>query len=246
MRRNTSIESFKVIGTRTAFILILTPVFLTLHAYFARPNFFRGMILPWLFRAHPSIAASDHAGALAYYYWFTATSISLLALPLLSAYLIPGERYLGFRPQKVRFGLIAVLALYLLMLPLLLLASRSPSFQTGYPLCKSAAAHLNVLIAYELLYGLYMFSWEFFFRGYMLFGLERDLGSGYAVLIQTTPFVLMHIGKPFPEAFGSVFAGMILGILAIETRTFIFGALLHWMVAASLDLMVISMGGSQG
>ncbi|HID57165.1 TPA: CPBP family intramembrane metalloprotease [Candidatus Poribacteria bacterium] len=243
MRKSTSIESFRAIGTGTGFILILTPVFLTIHAYFARPNFFGRRVLPWLFRSYPSIASSNHAGALAYYYWFAATSISLLTLPLLSAYLIPGEKYLGFKPQRVKLGLIAVLALYLLMLPFLFLASRSLLFQARYPLCKSAAAHPDVLIVYELLYGLYMFSWEFFFRGYMLFGLERDLGGGYAVLIQTIPFVLMHVGKPLPEALGSVFAGVILGVLALETRTFIFGALLHWMIAASLDLMVIGKGG---
>lgn len=236
-------RAFKGVGIEAASVLLLTPIFLTVHAYFARPGFFRRTLLPALFDAYPPIASSVHAGALAYYYWFVATSISLLAIPLASAYLAPGlkVREMGFRARKVKFGLGAVLIFYLAILPLLFIVSRTPAFQGKYPLCKSAAKSTEVLLTYELLYGLYMFSWEFFFRGYMLFGLERALGGGYAILIQTIPFTLMHIGKPFLETLGAVFAGVILGILAIETRTFFFGALLHWMVALSLDLMVIKL-----
>ena len=43
---------------------------------------------------------------------------------------------------------------------------------------------------------LYMFAWEFIFRGYMLFGLEKSIGKS-AIFVQAIPFVLLHLEKPF-------------------------------------------------
>ncbi len=84
-----------------------------------------------------------------------------------------------------------------------------------------------------------MFSWEFFFRGFMLFGLKQRFGN-YSILIQTIPFAVMHYSKPFPEAIGSIVAGLFLGVLAFETRSFIYGAAIHWLVAMTMDLVAIS------
>ena len=83
-----------------------------------------------------------------------------------------------------------------------------------------------------------MLSWEFFFRGYMLFGLEERFGK-YSVLIQMIPFTILHHGKPFAESLGAILAGILLGVIALETRSFIYGALLHWLVAVSMDVSVI-------
>jgi membrane protease YdiL (CAAX protease family) len=49
----------------------------------------------------------------------------------------------------------------------------------------------------------------------------------------------MHAGKPGPEAIGSIVAGVALGILALRNRSFIPGAILHWSVAATLDIFAL-------
>ena len=43
---------------------------------------------------------------------------------------------------------------------------------------------------------LFMLAWEFLFRGYMLFGLEKSTGKS-AIFVQAIPFVLLHLEKPF-------------------------------------------------
>jgi len=122
--------------------------------------------------------------------------------------------------------------------PLVLIASRSASFQSKYPLCKLASTDWSIFLPYELAYGIYMLSWEFFFRGYMLFGLEERFGK-YSILIQMIPFTILHHGKPFAESLGAIPAGILLGVIALETRSFIYGVLLHWLVAVSMDVSVI-------
>lgn len=88
-------------------------------------------------------------------------------------------------------------------------------------------------------YGMYLFFWEFFFRGYLLQGLERSIGY-WAVLVQAAAFCLLHVGKPPLEVVASFGAGIILGILALRAKSFIPGFVLHWGVSLCFDLLVIA------
>lgn len=56
----------------------------------------------------------------------------------------------------------------------------------------------------------YMLAWEFFFRGFMLFGL-RKWGFPAANILQTLLFFLMHIGKPAAELYSTLLTGLIFG-----------------------------------
>jgi len=80
-----------------------------------------------------------------------------------------------------------------------------------------------------LSHALYMFAWEFLFRGYMLFGLEKSIGKS-AIFVQTIPFVLMHlgIGKPFLETLACIPGGFILGYIAYRTRSFLPCFIIHF------------------
>ena len=50
----------------------------------------------------------------------------------------------------------------------------------------------------------------------------------------------MHYSKPLPEALGSIIAGVLLGVLALETRSFLYGAAIHWLVAMSMDVIAVT------
>lgn len=81
-----------------------------------------------------------------------------------------------------------------------------------------------------------MFAWEFIWRGFMLFGLEKKF-CYYSVLIQMIPFVILHNGKPFLETFGAIFGGIALGILALRTRSFYYCVIIHIGVMYSIDVI---------
>ena len=74
---------------------------------------------------------------------------------------------------------------------------------------------------------LYMFAWEFVFRGYMLFGMERSIGRK-AIFVQTIPFVLLHFGKPFLETLACIPGGFAFGYIAYRTRSFLPCFVIHF------------------
>ena len=83
---------------------------------------------------------------------------------------------------------------------------------------------------------LYMFSWEFIFRGYMLFGLEKSIGKG-AIFVQAIPFVLLHFGATDLETLITIPEGFILGYLAYKTRSFLPGFILHIGIDVLMDVL---------
>jgi len=90
-----------------------------------------------------------------------------------------------------------------------------------------------------LSHALYMFAWEFLFRGYMLFGLERSIGIS-AIFVQTVPFVLLHFGKPFLETLACIPGGFILGYVAYRTRSFLPSFVIHFGIYVMLILFANS------
>ena len=221
------------IEPKPTIVLIGSALLLTVHRYYTKTAFFRRTFGQYF-------QDSAYAAIYPYYYWFLASSITLMLIPIGLIKLGLRERIkdYGFRISKSKLGWGFVIVGFVLMLPLVLIASRSVSFQHKYPLCRLAATNGSIFLPYELAYGVYMLSWEFFFRGYMLFGLEERFGK-YSVLIQMIPFTILHHGKPFAESLGAILAGILLGVIALETRSFIYGALLHWLVAVSMDVSVI-------
>ncbi len=88
---------------------------------------------------------------------------------------------------------------------------------------------------WELFYGLQFFALEFFFRGFMVHGTRQRFGI-YSVFVMTVPYCLIHFGKPMQEAFASIIAGIVLGLMSLKTRSVWMGALLHVSVALSMDI----------
>ncbi len=100
-------------------------------------------------------------------------------------------------------------------------AGKIPEFRSYY--------HMPAIDWSELLLdaALYMFAWEFIFRGYMLFGLEKSIGKS-AIFVQAIPFVLLHFGKPFLETLFCIPGGFILGYVAYRTRSFLPCFIIHF------------------
>lgn len=182
--------------------------------------------------------AGDHL------YWFTSSWLLFLAFPVLLAKLVPGVRGadLGLGFGDVRFGLRATLALWLVMLPFVVVASFSEAFQHQYPMASGAVRSWPAFVTYEVLYLAYFVAWEFVNRGLLCVALFPKVGPA-VVWLHTIPFAVMHAGKPELEAYGSIVAGVALGALAVRTGTFWYGALLHAAVALSMDLLSLAQTG---
>ena len=215
---------------QTTVILLGSALLLTLHRNYSRPRVFRDNFASYF--EHLPFAESYP-----YFYWFLTTGLSLFLIPILVAMIATREglKDYGMQLGHQKIGWCVSLAAWIFMIPVVIFAVKlHPPFLEKYPFSKVVENSLLAFSLYQLAYGVYMFSWEFFFRGFMLFGLEKRFGN-YSILIQTIPFAVMHFSKPLPEALGSIIAGLLLGVFALETRSFIYGAVIHWFVAMTMD-----------
>ncbi len=130
--------------------------------------------------------------------------------------------------------------LYAVMLPVLVIAASRPQFYQFYPLYRPETG--MDWFKFELVYLPQFFAVEFFFRGPALH-LASRIKKDIAPLIMMLPYALIHIHKPFPEAIGSMFAGLILGHLALKSQSIWLGVLLHMAVALTMDFSGLYFSG---
>jgi membrane protease YdiL (CAAX protease family) len=118
----------------------------------------------------------------------------------------------GIRTGRWRLSIILTLVCLAAMALILYGVSKTPEFRSYY--------RMDAVDWSELLLdgALYYFAWEFLFRGYMLFGLEKSIGKS-AIFVQAIPFVLRHLGKPSLETLFCIPGGFILGYIAYRTRS---------------------------
>ena len=53
------------------------------------------------------------------------------------------------------------------------------------------------------------------------------------------PYCMIHYGKPLPETLGAIGAGLMLGTLAMRTRSIWGGVLIHVGVATTMDVLAL-------
>ena len=131
-----------------------------------------------------------------------------------------------------------VLFFYVIFLVVLIIAFKFTNLKSVYPLYRKATHGMSYFFFYQLIQLWYMLGWEFFFRGFMLFGLEKTFGR-LSVLVQAIPFAIVHFKKPQIEAYGAIFAGIFLGIIGLRARTFLPCVLLHYLIILTADILGI-------
>jgi hypothetical protein len=140
-------------------------------------------------------------------------------------------------------GLSAYLYLYLIFLPVLILASFTPEFANAYPQFEPAKytgvfgmpTWLYTAI-FEFTYVVDFVMTELVFRGLLVIGMLRVLGKD-AILPMVGLYVAIHFGKPLTETISSAFGGYILGALAFRTQHIWGGVLIHVLVALAMEIM---------
>jgi membrane protease YdiL (CAAX protease family) len=138
----------------------------------------------------------------------------------------------GFKIGRWPEGLLWVLFCCGVMSLILWFAARTPAMDSYY---KARAPENPLFLVYII--GLDLWSWEFIWRGFMLFGLARLIGVGPAIMVQAIPFAFMHLGKPELETFTTIFGGAFFGWLAWRTDSFLYPFFIHWYIASFTHLI---------
>lgn len=143
-----------------------------------------------------------------------------------------GWNFGAWKPQ-LRLSLLLGAA----MLPFLIYASRNPEVRLGYSQWFPAAGGMALLFNIGLL-AVYLFCWEWFFRGFLLFGVAQGWTWPVAILVQAVLFGLAHAGKPQAEMLGAFGGGLILGWIAWREKSFLTAFLAHFWIHLSWVLLI--------
>jgi len=218
---------------RPLVILVTVAVCLTLQEYVGERDFFR--------EHFPALARGRYGDLRAYAWWSGWRFAGYVVIPSLVIIAMPGQRlrdyYLSLRQFRRHFRIYVIL--FLLVLPLVIGAAQFRAFYYTYPFYKWANRSALDFWAWEMLYALQFVSLEFFFRGFILHGLRHRFGAG-AIFVMIVPYCMIHYGKPMAETFGAIVAGLVLGTLAMRTRSIWGGAVIHIAVALTMDLLAVS------
>lgn len=168
--------------------------------------------------------------------WAIATTVLEMILPLLLIRLVHRRRIAdhGWRLGGFLRHVWIYLGLYVVMIPVIYWASLRQDFIIRYPFVPAARTDFAVFLRWEALYVLQFFALESFFRGYLLFTLERSMGWN-AIFVMAVPYCAIHWHKAPLECFAAIIAGVVLGGLALRFRSWYGGAVLHGLVAVTMD-----------
>lgn len=141
-----------------------------------------------------------------------------------------------FKPYWILLGL---------MVPLIIWASFQTDFLQQYPKAYNVAHYHDInahnwkqLTLFEICYGIDFISIESFFRGFLVILLGRL--CGYKILIPIACFYVgIHFWKPMAETASSFFGGLILSVLAFETRSIYGGIMVHMGIAWLMEIGAI-------
>jgi membrane protease YdiL (CAAX protease family) len=163
-----------------------------------------------------------------------------VVIPMIVLACLPGQRIRDYHLSLRGFfqHLWIYLLLFALVLPAVLVASTRTTFRETYPFYRMANRSYADLAMWEALYAAQFLSLEFFFRGFLLHGLRRAFGAN-AIFVMIVPYCMIHYGKPLPETLGAIGAGLILGTLAMRTRSLWGGVLIHVGVATTMDILAL-------
>jgi uncharacterized protein len=226
-------DLFSPENRKATIILLLTPFLLTTFKYYGSVSFFLNEIAPGLVLEDPARIAS--------YYAFAASLILLGAIPLLIVLFVfkePLSSY-GIQLGDWRYSVKSVLLLAPIMIALTYPSSKMTPFMAEYPLYKDAGSSGAMFMTHAVTYLLFYVGWEFYFRGFMQFGLQKRFGLWMAILIQTLASCLLHIGKPDGEIYGSILGGILWGVIVARSGSLLAALIIHWLLGVSLDAFIV-------
>jgi len=228
------IETLKEGDWKIKILLLSVPVILLVYIYHGMDEAFA--------RYFSHLSSLYYFDIYRYVYQFLTTLVLFFLFPLIIIKLVFKEKLknYGLSLGDKRYGLrFIIITIPLIVTPIIILGSHMPQVRAEYPLSKLVQDNASVFLLYEFSYVLlYYVGWEFFFRGYMLFGLREKFGDAYAILLQVIPSALLHFNKPESEFLGSIVLGIVLGYLALRTRSILYPLIIHSCIGVFTDLFV--------
>jgi hypothetical protein len=173
-------------------------------------------------------------------YWPLLTVMIVLILLIVWRLFHQKENFYGIKTKGIDWK--PYWLMLLIMLPLIGAASTQNDFLQMYPRMKMMTGFSHPenfgfweKLLFELSYGSDFISIELFFRGFLVLGFVKWFGKD-VILPMALFYCTIHFGKPLGECISSFFGGILLGVIAYNTRSILGGLIVHLGIAWLMEL----------
>ena len=132
---------------------------------------------------------------------------------------------------KVREDKGKILALSALTIPLAYFSAKKPKNLLNYPQIRAKVWTKKMVFINAVGWFLYLFGYEFLFRGVLLIPLIEPLGMWPAIAINVALYSATHIPKGLDETIGAIPLGFVLCLLTISSGTIWIAFIVHVFMA---------------
>ncbi len=216
-------------------LLLSAPFLLSVYRYFVEAQDFQDYF--------PAIRSNSNGDVYAYLLEYLSFAVLFFVIPLIIAIKNNKAKQLLrlFNLESIKTYVLWITgSVLLIVIPVAFIVSHNSTVLLEYPLPQSLNQNQQLLPVYFIsLLFFYYLPWEFFFRGFLLFGLKDRYGATEAILIQTISSCLVHINKPAGETLGAIPFGILFGIIALKTKSLWPVIILHAALGIFTDLFII-------
>src|SRR4030042_2949924 len=141
----------------------------------------------------------------------------------------------GINFYNLKSSLYYLLALSVIIIPLTAFSARKKATISTYPQIRTREWSSKLIIINTLNWTLYLFAYEFLFRGILLKTMLSTLGYWPAIVINTSLYSCTHIPKGATETLAAIPFGIILCMITIHTGSIWVAFLAHLILALTND-----------
>ena len=121
--------------------------------------------------------------------------------------------------ETTLYSIVWTLGLSVLVIPLVHFSARKPKNLVNYPQIRAKVWTKKMVYMNALGWFLYLFGYEFLFRGVLLFPLIEPLGVWPAIAVNIALYSATHIPKGLDETIGAIPLGLVLCLLTLSSGT---------------------------
>lgn len=163
------------------------------------------------------------------------TIVCLMMIPDLSL----ADYGLAIIPETTIFTLVWTLGLSAVIIPVASFSARKPKNLVNYPQIRAKNWTQKTYILNLLGWALYLFGYEFLFRGILFVPLIEPMGLWGAIAVNIALYSATHIPKGLDETIGAAPLGLLLCLLTVTSGTIWIAFLVHVAMAWTNSLTAL-------
>jgi len=163
------------------------------------------------------------------------TIVCLIMIPDLSL----ADYGLTIIPETTVFTLVWTLGLSAVIIPVASFSARKPKNLVNYPQIRAKNWTQKTYILNLLGWALYLFGYEFLFRGVLFVPLIEPMGLWGAIAVNIALYSATHIPKGLDETIGAAPLGLLLCLLTVASGTIWIAFLVHVAMAWTNSLTAL-------